>query len=115
MSLLGKTWAYESPEQVREVIAKNSFNSLQGRARSHQAAAERLKDSYAFQPGLIDLHDELNDTWHYLTALAEQARQTGYVPLANDLTSAAAYVRVAVTDVARAAEATVPSEAPATK
>lgn len=110
MSLRGKTWAYESAEQVREVIAKNSFDSLADRARNHQEGAASLTDSYAFQPGLVDLHDELHDTWHYLTALTSRAREMGYAPLANHLTTATGYVREALAQVADAAEATVPTE-----
>ncbi|MEU3986367.1 hypothetical protein AB0F77_40995 [Streptomyces sp. NPDC026672] len=116
MALLGKSWAYESAEDVREVIAKESFDSLPERAQAHGKGARRLTDSYAFQPGLVDLHDELHDTWHYLTALKARARYLGYGALTEHLESAADSTRDVLEQVASAAEATVPApEIPLTR
>ncbi|MFD5428508.1 hypothetical protein [Streptomyces sp. NPDC127084] len=113
MSLMGKAWAYESAEEVREAISENSFNSLADRVRTHNEGAARLTDSLAFQPGLIDLHDELHDTWHYLVALKARARRMGYRTLAEHLDAAAETTRDTLVHVATAAEATVPvPEAP---
>ncbi|WP_370424406.1 hypothetical protein AB8O64_37220 (plasmid) [Streptomyces sp. QH1-20] len=109
MALLGKSWAYETVDQVREVIAKNSFDSLPERAQEHAKGAAGLTDSYAFQPGLVDLHDELHDTWIYLASLKGRARGMGYASLAGHLEAAADSTRDVMEQVASAAEATVPA------
>jgi hypothetical protein len=109
MRLMGKSWVYDSVDQVREVIAKQSFDSLQERAELHAEGAAGLTDSYAFQPGLVELHDELHDTWHYLTALGSRAREMGYAALAGNLIAAADSTREVLARVATAAEATVPA------
>lgn len=108
MALIGKTWAHDSVEGVREEIAKNSFDSLAERARTHSEAAARLVDSFAFQPGLIDLHDDLHDVWHYLVALKSRADEMGYGSLAEHLDAAAETTAATLSIVATAAEATVP-------
>lgn len=108
MRLMGKSWAYDSAEDVREAIAKNSFDTLAERARTHTEGAAGLTDSFAFQPGLIDLHDELHDTWHYLVALKARAREMGYGTLAEHLDTAAETTAATLSIVATAAEATVP-------
>jgi uncharacterized protein YyaL (SSP411 family) len=108
MGLRGKSWAYESAEDVREVIAKNSFDALVERARTHAEGAAGLTDSFAFQPGLIDLHDKMHDTWHYLVALKGRAREMGYGGLAESLDAAADTTLGTLMRVAMAAEATVP-------
>lgn len=116
MGLMGKSWVYESAEEVREVIARKSFNSLAERVRTHNAAAAGLTDSYAFQPGLVDLHDELHDTWHYLMALKARAREMGCATLAGHLEAAADSTHDVLEQVASAAEATVPApETPQTR
>lgn len=116
MALLGKSWAYDSAEEVREVIAKKCFDSLPERAQTHSAGAAGLTDSYAFQPGLVDLHDELHDTWHYLVALKARARELGCASLAGHLEAAADSTRDVLEQVASAAEATVPApEVPLTR
>lgn len=108
MALLGKSWAYESVDQVREVIAKNTVDSFPERAQRHAKGAAGLTDSYALQPGLIALHDDLNDTWHYLVALKARARAMGYGTLAAHLYAAAESTRDTLVHVATAAERTVP-------
>lgn len=108
MALMGKRWAYESSDEVREVLAKNCFDALAERAEVHAEGAATLSDSYAFQPGLIDLHDELNDTWHYLTALKEQAQELGCTTLAAQLGAAADSTLDTLDNVATAAEGTAP-------
>lgn len=108
MGLIGKKWAYESVEQVREVIAKNAFDSLPDRAQAHVKSAAGLSDFYAFQPGLIDLHDELHEVWHYLSALGDRASYLGNATLTDDLFDAANSVRHVLEHVADAAESTVP-------
>ncbi len=114
MALIGKSWAYDSVEQVREVIAKNSFDTLAERARTHTRGAAVLTDSFAFQPGLIDLHDDMHDTWHYLVALQARARQLGQGTLAEHLDVAAETTAATLSILATAAEATVPGpEVPA--
>ncbi|ASR00790.1 hypothetical protein [Streptomyces sp. 11-1-2] len=114
--LVGMAHAYESAEEVREVIADNCFNTLADRAKNHWDGANTLTDSLAFQPGLLDLHDELHDTWHYLTALKARARDLGYGTLTEHLGSAADSTRDVLQAVATAAENTVPSPAiPASK
>ncbi|MEV0693027.1 hypothetical protein [Streptomyces sp. NPDC050388] len=108
MALTGKSWAYESVEQVREAIAKNAFDSLPERAQEHATGAAGLSDPYAFQPGLIALHDDMHDVWHYLTALADRADHLGCASLTDSLSDAADSVRHVLKHVADAAEATVP-------
>jgi len=106
--LIGKAWAYESADDVRETIADNCFTSLAERARIHAKGAAGLADSLAFQPGLIDLHDELHDTWHYLIALKGRADELGCATLADSLGAATDATRDVLERVATAAEATVP-------
>ncbi|GGP93486.1 hypothetical protein [Streptomyces melanogenes] len=114
--LVGMAHAYDTADEVREVIADNCFNTLAERARTHGEGADRLSDSLAFQPGLLDLHDELHDTWHYLTALKARARDLGYGTLTENLDAAADSTRDVLQAVATAAENTVPSPAiPASK
>lgn len=114
--LFGWAWAYESAEEVREVIAENSFGTLADRVAAHTRGADKLTDSFAFQPGLITLHDELHDTWHYLTALKARAHQLGYGRLTKDLGDAADSTREVLQAVATAAENTIPYPAiPASK
>ncbi|WP_332759302.1 hypothetical protein [Streptomyces sp. MT206] len=114
--LLGWAWAYESAEEVREVIAEKCFNTLADRADTHTRGADKLTDSYAFQPGLVTLHDELHDTWHYLVALKARARSLGYGTLAEHLDEAADSTRDILQAVATAAESTIPTPAiPASK
>lgn len=108
MSLIGKKWVYDSADDVREAIAKNSFDTLAERARTHAEGAAGLTDSFAFQPGLIDLHDELHETWHYMVALKSRAREMGYGALAERLDAAAETTLGTLLHVAMAAEATVP-------
>ena len=116
MGLLGKSWAYVSADMVREVIAEQCFDSLKERAETHTQGAAGLSDSYAFQPGLIDLHDEMHDTWHYLTALATRAREIGCPTLAGHLVAAKGSIVDALAHLAVAAEATVPApEIPLTR
>ncbi|MCX5278020.1 hypothetical protein [Streptomyces virginiae] len=107
MALMGKSWAYESVEDVREVLAKNSFDAFPERVEVHAEGAATLTDAYAFQPGLIDLHADLHDVWHYLTAQKERARELGCATLAAQLGTAADSTRDALQDVATAAEGTV--------
>ena len=114
MGLIGKAWAHDSVEGVREVIAKNSFDTLEEKVRIHHKGAARLTDSFAFQPGLVDLHDDLYDVWHYLVAIRSRAREMGYGPLAEHLDAAAETTAATLALVATAAEATVPGpEVPA--
>lgn len=114
--LIGKAWAYESADDVREVIADNCFNTLAQRSRTHTKNAAGLADSFAFQPGLIDLHDELHDTWHYLTALKARARELGCATLADSLGAATDATSDTLERIATAAEATIPApEVPASK
>ncbi|MFJ8676723.1 hypothetical protein [Streptomyces sp. NPDC093589] len=112
MSLIGKSWAYESAEDIREVIAKNNLDSQAARSRTHTKGAARLTDSYAFQPGLIDLHNEMLDTLHYLVGLADQATWLGYDNLAWKLGAAADSTRDTLVTVATAAEATIAAPEP---
>ncbi|MFD7262977.1 hypothetical protein [Streptomyces sp. NPDC059874] len=114
--LLGLAWAYESAEEVREVIAEQCFNTLADRADTHTRGADKLTDSYGFQPGLVTLHDELHDTWHYLVALKARASSLGYGTLAEALGDAAESNRDILQAVATAAESTIPTPAiPASK
>ncbi len=116
MGLMGKSWAYESVETVREVLDKQCFDTLKERAETHAQGAADLSDSYAFQPGLIDLHNEMHDTWHYLTALATRAREIGCPALAGHLIAAKGSIVEVLGHVAVAAEATVPApEIPLTR
>ncbi|MGW2110693.1 hypothetical protein [Streptomyces sp. NPDC001948] len=108
MRLMGKSWAYESVEDVREVIAENSYNAFAERARTHARGAARLNDFYAFQPGLVAFHDDMHDGWHYLTALKARADALGCASLTDSLEDAATAMAVVLQDIAEAAEATVP-------
>ncbi|MGI5444122.1 hypothetical protein ACQEV4_44305 [Streptomyces shenzhenensis] len=114
MGLIGKTWAHDSAEGVREAIAKKSFDTLEEKVRTHTQGAARLTDSFAFQPGLVDLHEDLHDAWHYLVAIRSRAREMGYGTLAEHLDAAAETTAATLAIVATAAEATVPGpEVPA--
>ncbi|MFI1472373.1 hypothetical protein [Streptomyces wuyuanensis] len=115
-ALFGWAWAYETAEEVREVIAERCFTTLANRADTHDKGAAKLTDSLAFQPGLVALHDELHDTWHYLVALKARARVLGYGTLAEHLDDAADSTRDVLQAVATAAESTIPTPAiPASK
>ncbi|WP_331764332.1 hypothetical protein [Streptomyces sp. NBC_01506] len=109
LSLIGQSWAYETKEEVAEVIGMNVYDAYEGRVKTHRRGAARLTDSLAFQPGLVDLHDELNDTWHYLVAMQDRARELGYPDLAATLKQAAVSTVDIMADVDLAAEQTVPS------
>jgi hypothetical protein len=106
MGLIGKTWVHDSADGVREALSQNAFNKVRGRAACHAAGAEKLTDSYAFQPGLIDLHDELHDTYFYLDALSFHAHCLGNSDLAEHLAQAARATCRVLKTVADAAEAT---------
>ncbi|MCX4682643.1 hypothetical protein OG413_46720 [Streptomyces sp. NBC_01433] len=108
LSLIGQSWAYDSVEDVAEVIGMNAFDAHEGRVATHRRGAASLTDALALQPGLVDLHDEMNDTWHYLTALKARADALGCASLADNLENAASGVRDVLQQVAGAAEATVP-------
>ncbi|TJZ41202.1 hypothetical protein FCH28_37585 [Streptomyces piniterrae] len=108
LTLTGKGWAYDSVEEVREVIAKNTFETLAERARTHTKGAAGLSSSLDFQPGLVDLHDELHDVWSYLVGLADRATELGHESLAAHLADAAESTCNTLVHVAMAAEVTVP-------
>lgn len=107
MRLRGRSVAYDSVDQVREVLARRSLDTLTAGARVHTEGAAGLTDSLAFQPGLIDLHDELNDTWQYLASLADRATELGYESLSVDLAAAADDIINVLHCVGVAAETTV--------
>ncbi|WP_415961987.1 hypothetical protein [Streptomyces sp. 021-4] len=114
--LIGQAYVYESADEVREAIAENAFTTSPDRVQAHTHGAGGLSDSLAFQPGLLDLHDDLHDTWHYLIALKARARDLGNAALAEHLGDAADSTRDVLQAVATAAENTVPSPAlPANK
>ncbi|WP_098899402.1 hypothetical protein [Streptomyces sp. st77] len=114
--LFGRSYAYESADEVREVIAKNSYDALLPRIGTHTKGAAQITDSLGFQPGLVDLHGELHDTWHYLTALRGRAHDLGCDQLVVTLGLAADDVQKALASVALAAEETVPvPELPASR
>ncbi|MFJ3184402.1 hypothetical protein ACIPJN_39235 [Streptomyces sp. NPDC086796] len=105
--LFGRSYVYESAEAVRGAIAKNSFAVLGQRIDAHTKGAATLTDSLAFQPGLLDLHGELHDTWHYLTALRGRAHDLGNDQLVQRLGQATDDIQAALLTVALAAEETV--------
>jgi hypothetical protein len=109
LSLVGLSPVYETKEEVAEVLAESCFSNLPGRAQAHSKGAGRLTDALAFQPGLVTLHDELHDTWHYLVALKSRARDLGYTELTETLGAAADAALPVLQAVARAAEQTVPA------
>ncbi|MFE6691940.1 hypothetical protein ACFVFQ_36410 [Streptomyces sp. NPDC057743] len=116
LSLIGQSWAYDTVDEVEEVIGKNAFDNYERRLATHRKGAARITDSLGFQPGLVALHDELNDTWHYLTALQHRARDLGHHGLANSLKWAADDTVDVMTAVDEAAEKTVPApEVPLTR
>ncbi|MEV5204943.1 hypothetical protein [Streptomyces sp. NPDC053720] len=106
--LVGIVWAYETVEEVRDVIAHNAFDSTVARVDSHTNVADKLTCSYDFQHGLIDLHDDMHDVWHYLMALGARADSLGNATLTDDLYDAAESMRHVLIHVADAAESTVP-------
>ncbi|MET9366085.1 hypothetical protein ABZX93_35015 [Streptomyces sp. NPDC006632] len=108
-SLFGQAWVYDTTEEVAELIAKNSVDTYERSAQKHRQGAGRLTDSLAFQPGLVDLHDELHDTWHYLMALQQQARRLGHHDLADSMTRAAVSTDAVMEAVDQAAVRTVPA------
>lgn len=108
MRLTGKAQVHESAEEVRDAIARNSFDTFVDRAGTHAAGAARLTDSLALQPGLVELHDELHDIWAYLASLADRATELGDETLATHLGNASGATCNVLIHVALAAEATVP-------
>ncbi|MGW0955381.1 hypothetical protein [Streptomyces sp. NPDC002545] len=116
LSLIGQSWAYDTVDEVQEVIGKSAFDNYERRVATHRRGAARLTDSLAFQPGLVALHDELNDTWHYLMALQHRARNLGHPALADSLKCAADSTVDVMAEVDQAAERTVPApEVPLTR
>ncbi|MYX18444.1 hypothetical protein GTY67_34410 [Streptomyces sp. SID8374] len=109
--LIGQAYVCESAEEVREAITESAFTASPGRVQAHARGAGGLSDSLAFQPGLLDLHDDLHDAWHYLTALKARARDLGNGALVDHLGAAADSTRDVLQAVAAAAENTVPSPA----
>lgn len=108
-ALFGRAWAYESPATLNEAIDQQAFEQNQTLPAVHAAGARKLDDPYAFQPGLVDLHGELHETWIYLNALEAEARRRGYATLANHLEASASSVIETTCWVAAAAEATIPA------
>ncbi|GGZ19674.1 hypothetical protein [Streptomyces nitrosporeus] len=114
--LLGKSYAYSSASQIRDVIAERCFDSLAERAQFYAEGAATLVDPLAFQPDLLDLHDELYDTWHYLSALSARAYDLRSDGLAECLVAATESAADILYALAKAAEETVPApETPASK
>ncbi|OYP10050.1 hypothetical protein CFC35_41785 [Streptomyces sp. FBKL.4005] len=109
LSLVGQSWAYDTVDEVQEVIGKNAFDNYERRVTTHRKGAAGITDSLGFQPGLVDLHDELNDTWHYLMALQQRARDLGHLDLADSMMRAAENTVDVMTAVDQAAEQTVPA------
>ncbi|MYW70508.1 hypothetical protein GTY65_41660 [Streptomyces sp. SID8379] len=107
--LFGRVWAYESVDEVRDVIARNAFDTTAERVRTHNDAAAKLSVPYALQPGLLTLHDELLDMWHELKALGHQAERLNAAGLTDECFDAANSIRHALRHVAAAAEETIPS------
>ncbi|MER7938827.1 MULTISPECIES: hypothetical protein [unclassified Streptomyces] len=109
ISLIGQSWAYDTVGEVGEAIGKNVFDNYERRLATHRKGAARITDSLGFQPGLVALHDELNDTWHYLVALQHRARDLGHPALADSLKWAADHTVDVMVEVDQAAERTVPA------
>ncbi|MFH9203197.1 hypothetical protein ACH4KT_38055 [Streptomyces anulatus] len=107
--LVGLSYVHESVDEVREAIADNSVSAFTDRrTRIHTQGAAKLTDSLAFQPGLIGLHDEMNDVWQYLVALQVRADALGNATLTDDLEAAANSIGEVLRHVSNAAEATIP-------
>ncbi|MFC7987260.1 hypothetical protein [Streptomyces sp. NPDC057336] len=116
LSLIGVGWAYDTVDKVQEVIRKNASDNYERRVTTHRLGASIITDSLGFQPGLVDLHDDLNDTWHYLMALQQRARSLGHLDLADSIKQAAESTVDVMTAVDQAAEQTVPvPEVPLTR
>ncbi|MGX1841168.1 hypothetical protein [Streptomyces diastaticus] len=116
LSLIGQSWAYDTVDEVQEAIGKNAFENYERRVTTHHKGAAGITDSLGFQPGLVALHDELNDTWHYLMALHQRARGLGHLDLADSMKRAAESTVDVMTAVDQAAEQTVPApEVPLTR
>lgn len=107
--LVGMSYVHESVDEVREAITDHSFSALTDRrTRIHTQGAAKLTDSLAFQPGLIDLHEEMHDVWQYLVALQVRSDALGNATLTDDLEAAANNIGEVLRHVSNAAEATIP-------
>ncbi|MFF8506395.1 hypothetical protein ACF07L_38025 [Streptomyces anulatus] len=107
--LVGMSYVHESVSEVREALAEHSVGTVAERwARIHAQGAEKLQHPLDFQPGLIDLHDEMHDMWRYLVALRNQASRGMSAHLADELEEAADFMGEVLHHVGLAAEATIP-------
>jgi hypothetical protein len=111
--LQGKSLAYDTPEEVAELLDDQHDRIHDGRLPSHLAGAARLSCQLAYQPGLVSLRGETYDSALYLEALLTAARSRGYTTLAEALEEAAVALHEATELLAAAVHATVPApEAP---
>jgi hypothetical protein len=107
--LRGKRWAYDTPEEVAELL-EGQRESIRGeRLPVHMNGAATLSSQLAYQPGLADLAGEAYESALYLEALLTTARAAGYDELADALQEAAAVQHEAVAVLAEATHATVPA------
>lgn len=97
--------AYPSRRKVADILLTQERQTA-GRERSHAAGAARLDGPLDFQPGLLDIHEDLLDTTAYLNTLAVHARSSGHRRMADALGFATATVARATDQVATAATET---------
>ncbi|MFE7442385.1 hypothetical protein ACFU7X_18260 [Streptomyces chartreusis] len=105
----GKALAYETTEDVVQLLDDQAHQLLMERTQAHLAGAATLSGPLAFQPGLVDLRGEVCDGALYLEALATVAMSMGESTLADELTEACELAHELTARLAAATHATVPA------
>lgn len=106
--LQGKRLAYDTPDQVADLLREQTHRIIDARRPLHQAGAASLASQLAYQPGLADLRAEAYESALYLDALYLAARAQGHPALAGRLQAAADGMKEAASLLALAVHATVP-------
>jgi hypothetical protein len=114
MGLVGKTWAYDSREDVDRELDRVAGEMSLRRWPDHQAGAARLQSPFDFQPGLLNEYGQAHDAMLYVRSLALAAHRQEHHDLGNILTEAEEALSDAVQRLADAAVATTGTPAPAT-
>jgi hypothetical protein len=107
--LSGKRRAYDTTEEVAQLLDYQNRRMRDDRLPVHLAGAASLADRLSFQPGLVDLRAETYDTALYLEALLTAARTSGYTTLAERLAEAAESAHELTALLSIATHATVPA------
>ncbi|MBC2869835.1 hypothetical protein [Streptomyces mexicanus] len=107
--ILGKTWAYESTEELAAALDRQVEQLRDETMPEHLAGAASLTSAPAYQPGLIDLRGDIYDAAVYLDALTTSATALGDADLVEALREAGEAAHELVALLAAAAHATIPA------